>query len=187
MEGFFPRKQFLKNCRLTAVKLFRRKHTRTVIPNAQISPGRVMAYWSDSMFSGASQFHEPPRGRSTVMLNEELAKCEWPKSVRSARPSAEISTFICQTYYFVKWCISKEQTDIRLSGHHGLWVLEHGCGDSIDHGQCPRSGSQLHKPQHRNRGANNIPRDADQLWCPARNHVHCPVTSIQSLWMAMSG
>lgn len=75
--------------------LFRRKHTRAVIPNAQTSPGRVMAYWSDSTFSGASQFHEPPQGRSTVMLNEELARCEWPKSVRSARPSSEISTFIC--------------------------------------------------------------------------------------------
>ena len=72
------------------------KPTRAVIPNAQISLGRVTGYSSEITISGANQFHVPPRGVSTVMLNEEEVRCEWPKSVRSARPSGEISIFICQ-------------------------------------------------------------------------------------------
>ena len=93
-KGFFLRKQLLKpavKCACTNPW----KHTRTVIPNAQISLGRVAGYSSDIMTSGASQFNVPPWGVSTDMLNKEEVKCEYPKSVRSARPSGEISTFIC--------------------------------------------------------------------------------------------
>ena len=95
----FPRKQFLKIGQRPLVNytcINPWKHTRTVIPNAQISLGRVTEYSSEITISGASQFHVPPRGVSTVMLNEEEVRYELPKWVKSARPSGEISTFICQ-------------------------------------------------------------------------------------------
>lgn len=103
-------------------------HTSVVIPKAHTSPAGVLTNEFVSTCSGAAQ------PRAALCMPDDSANLATPMSVRSARPSSEMTMFDCHMDMLSKELASSVK-DIPPSSRHGRSGLGRGGGESTSHAQ----------------------------------------------------